>query len=162
MRSPAPAIPVSTPTRTRFRLPNTFFRTACFCMLLGSLVTIAVAWLCAMRVDVFQGTSTSAESYLNESRWTVTTWSTPGAFYVHSLREMNAAWSPGQATGQPDTPLAGDQVTAWASATADGSSEWLMLTYPTAVVPRLVQVYESFRPGAVTRLSAFDESGQEV
>jgi hypothetical protein len=162
MHAPPPAIPEITPTRIRWRAPGHLLRSAALFILLGALATIAVAWLCAMRIDVLQGTSTSADGYIDESRWTVTTWSTPGALYIHSLRELSPDWSPGQAAGQPDTPVAGDQVTAWASATPDASSEWLVLTYPTPVIPQRLQVYESFHPGALTRVSVFDESGREV
>jgi hypothetical protein len=53
-------------------------------------------------------------------------------------------------------------VTAWASASADGRPEWLLLDYATAVVPRMVRIHESYCPGAVNRVSVFTEDGQEV
>src|SRR4051812_16997111 len=43
-------------------------------------------------------------------------------------------WGPEQVTGEPDTPAAGDQTTAWASATPDGADEWLELEYAAPVL----------------------------
>jgi hypothetical protein len=40
--------------------------------------------------------------------------------------------------------------------------EWLELTYDRAVVPAAVHVYETYNPGAVFRVTVFDEAGQEV
>lgn len=71
-------------------------------------------------------------------------------------------WSPEQATGPPDTPGAGDIVTAWASATPDGQDEWLLLEYTEPVVPTAVLVHETFNPGALVRVTAFRLDGQEV
>jgi hypothetical protein len=72
-------------------------------------------------------------------------------------------WGPEQATGRPDTwPQQGDLVTAWASLTPDGQQEWLLLEYARPVVPREVHVYETFNPGAVNRVTAFDLTGKEV
>lgn len=72
-------------------------------------------------------------------------------------------WGPEQATGAPDTwPRQGDIVTAWASKTADGQKEWLTLEYDHPVVPKEVQVYETFNPGAVYRITAFNLKCEEV
>jgi hypothetical protein len=72
------------------------------------------------------------------------------------------AWGPEQACGPPDTHLAGDIQTAWASQTPDGQDEWLRLHYAKAVVPAAVQVYETFNPGALYRITARKADGSEV
>lgn len=73
------------------------------------------------------------------------------------------AWGPEQATGKPDTwPSSGDIGTAWASQTPDGQREWLELTYKTPTRPIAVLVYETYNPGAVDRVTAYDAAGKEV
>jgi hypothetical protein len=71
-------------------------------------------------------------------------------------------WGPEQATGEPDTPEAGDHQTAWASLTRDGQDEWLMLEYAEPVVPTEVRVHETYNPGALNKVSVFTEEGREV
>jgi hypothetical protein len=71
-------------------------------------------------------------------------------------------WGPEQATGPPDTPGAGDLVTAWASLTPDGQDEWLMLEYDRPAVPAAVLVHETYNPGAVRRVTVFRLDGEEV
>ena len=72
-------------------------------------------------------------------------------------------WGPEQAVGAPDTwPQSGDLQTAWASKTPDGQREWLELTYDAPVRPAAILVYETFNPGAVDRVTAFDAAGNEV
>jgi hypothetical protein len=71
-------------------------------------------------------------------------------------------WGPEQVTGRPDTPIAGDQTTAWASLTQDGQNEWLELTYDRAVVPKKVEIHETFNPGAVYKITVFDGREESV
>jgi len=71
-------------------------------------------------------------------------------------------WGPEEATGFPDTPIPGDVPTAWASRTPDGQAEWLELTYPKAVQPSCVLVFENYKPGAVNKVTVFDGAGKEV
>ncbi len=71
-------------------------------------------------------------------------------------------WGPEQATGKPDTPGPGDQTTAWASRTPDEQQEWLILDYAEAVDIIGVNVYETYNPGALVRVTAFDEKGKEI
>jgi hypothetical protein len=71
-------------------------------------------------------------------------------------------WGPEQATGEPDTPQAGDLNTAWASLTPDGQDEWLLLEYATPVLPTAVLVHETFNPGALCRVTVFGLDGKEV
>lgn len=64
-------------------------------------------------------------------------------------------WGPEQATGAPNTLIAGDQITAWASATTDGQDEWLLLDFALPVRAQSVVIYESYNPGAVYKISSF-------
>jgi hypothetical protein len=67
-------------------------------------------------------------------------------------------WGTEQATGKPNTPEAGDMVTAWASLTPDDQKEWLLLTYRKAVQGKEILVYETYNPGALTRVTVFNGS----
>ena len=72
-----------------------------------------------------------------------------------------SSWSIDQVTGPPDTPGAGDIQTAWASSSRDAQAEWLLLEYPRRVVPTSVVVHETYNPGALARVTAFDFWGSE-
>lgn len=61
-------------------------------------------------------------------------------------------WSPAQATGVPNTKSAGDQVTAWASRTQDEQKEWLELTYEKPVSATTIMIYETYNPGAISKV----------
>ena len=61
-----------------------------------------------------------------------------------------------QATGEPNTLIAGDYPTAWASKEADGGEETLELSYEIAVVPGAIHIYESNAPGAIVKIEAFN------
>ena len=65
-------------------------------------------------------------------------------------------WCAEQACGEPDTEVAGDRPTAWASLEPDGGEEWLELTYKHAVRPTLIRIHETFNPGAVIKIEAKD------
>jgi hypothetical protein len=79
-----------------------------------------------------------------------------------SVKHQKRSWGPEQATGEPDTNMAGDIVTAWASASQDGQDEWLMCEYQDFVTPTAVMVYETYNPGALVRVTAFKPDGEEV
>src|SRR5207245_2848211 len=81
---------------------------------------------------------------------------------VSATPKVKRPWGPEQATGQPDTMLARDLHTAWASLTEDGDDEWLLLEYAEPVVPRAVLVHETYKPGALVRVTAFNLNGEEV
>ena len=85
-----------------------------------------------------------------------------GAIRVWSLPGPKRPWFPEQATGEPDTPAAGDRVTAWASATTDAQPEWLLLKYEKPVKAVAVHVHETYNPGALTKVTVFDKAGKEV
>ena len=77
-------------------------------------------------------------------------------------KEQKRAWGPEQVTGKPDTAEAGDQQTAWASGTQDGSDEWLMVEYKTPVWAYALNIYETYNPGSVVRITAFTLDDREV
>lgn len=68
-------------------------------------------------------------------------------------------WAASQATGPPNTSGAGDFSTAWASKDPDGDSEWLALTYQTAVEPVTVRVHETYNAGAIVKVELRDSTG---
>ncbi len=87
---------------------------------------------------------------------------TDGTIRIWPLPGPKQAWSPEQAAGAPDTPVAGDQTSAWASATQDGQAEWLLLKYEEPVKTVAVHVYETYNPGALTKVTVFDADGEEL
>jgi hypothetical protein len=130
---------------------------------LGLATTLVVAFLMALLVDIEQGRQNQAENYTDNMHWTVTRFDRAGAAQITSLRVdgSDLSWSPHQAAGPPDSPQMGDQHTAWASL-GTSSPEWLILDYPSAVIPRRVDVYESYTPGALSKVTVFDSSGKEI
>lgn len=72
------------------------------------------------------------------------------------------SWGPEQATGPPDTFQAGDFSTAWAARTPDGGHEWLRLEFTNAVDVAEVHVYESYNPGAIAKVTAFQGDDREI
>jgi hypothetical protein len=79
-----------------------------------------------------------------------------------AVSETRRGFSPEQATGPPDTHREGDIQTAWATREPDGGQEWLLLTYDTAVDIAEVRIWETYNPGAVTKVTAIPEDGEEV
>ena len=65
-------------------------------------------------------------------------------------------WSAEQLTGTPDTPMAGDLPTAWASKQQDMGEVWLELDYAESVLPERLRIHENLNPGAVARVYAMD------
>jgi hypothetical protein len=129
---------------------------------LGAVVSLAIGFALAVWVDPRQGTSATSSAFDGEARWTATVWARPGAVYVQSDRDSSWPWSPRQATGAPDTTTAADNRTAWAANTSSNSVEWLELTYGKAIVPKEVHVHETYNPGALFKVTAFDPAGREV
>ena len=81
----------------------------------------------------------------------------PGAAPAQTKR----GWGPEQATGAPDTPIAGDYTTAWASLRPDAGLEWLQLGFQRPVEIAEIRIRESFNPGAVSKVVALVENGRE-
>jgi hypothetical protein len=79
--------------------------------------------------------------------------------------ESKRAWSPQQATGQPDAyryKNGFDCQLAWASLSEDDETEWLELTWDTETEAVGADVYETFNPGALIRVVAFDANNKEI
>jgi hypothetical protein len=140
-------------------------RTLALFLLLGLIGTIGVCMILAVTVNNYTGGIVSAQ----RGDWTVTVATAPTPWLPAALRVISvcspaprANWSPLQATGAPDTPNAGDYATAWASATSSAQNEWLLLTYDQAIAPKYIDVYESYRPGAVTRATLITDDGTEI
>lgn len=79
---------------------------------------------------------------------------------VSRLQNVNANWGADEAAGPPNTQGYGDITTAWASQSADGQREWLMLEFDE-VTPTAVHIYETFNPGAVYKIARVNIFGQE-
>ena len=76
--------------------------------------------------------------------------------------QANDSYAPAQMTGPPDTPNAGDFGTAWASKTEDLQREWVELDYEKAIVPVRIDIYETYNPGAVYRITAFADKQEKL
>jgi hypothetical protein len=72
------------------------------------------------------------------------------------------SWGPEQVVGPPDTFMAGDITTAWASRSPDAGEEWLKVDYEKAVDLAEVRVRETYNPGAISKVAAVLADGQEV
>lgn len=125
-------------------------------LFLGLIVSLGVAVGLAMWIDVAAGPAVTG----SRGDWTVTAQQAFGSLRATSAR-IRPNWSPGQATGMPNTPAAGDFPTAWAAQTNNGSPEWLELTYDQPRVPKFIDVHETYCPGGLTRVTVIEESGQE-
>jgi hypothetical protein len=75
-----------------------------------------------------------------------------------SSQYSDSAWSAQQATGAPNTDACGDINSAWTSSSSRGE-DWLVLDYDQAVIPTQILIYETFNPGAVTKVEVFAEDG---
>lgn len=137
-------------------------RTALLFLTLGLVTTLALAWLLALLQDVQLGVQSQGAAYINDEQWSVTRWDRAGAIQIKSVRMRGAGWSPQQAAGAPDTLTVGDQTTAWASQSSDAGPEWLILKYSRPVIPREVHVYESCSPGALVKVTIFDDKDNEI
>lgn len=78
-----------------------------------------------------------------------------------SSQYSDDSWSAQQATGAPDTPEAGDMATAWAAASSDTQVETLVLVYARPVRPTGIEVYETYNPGAVSKIEVLDPNTDE-
>jgi len=67
----------------------------------------------------------------------------------------NPSWSAQQATGAPDTPTCGDEVTAWASASS-GTVEWIEVTFARSVIPTQLTIYQTYHPDQVVKVELID------
>lgn len=79
-----------------------------------------------------------------------------------SGRSSKRSWGTEQAEGPPDVKQAGDNAAAWASQTTDGQREWLLCSYAAPLKIRAVMVYETYNPGALIKISAFNAEADEI
>ncbi|HEV8292033.1 MAG TPA: hypothetical protein VGP94_08915, partial [Tepidisphaeraceae bacterium] len=163
-RAIKPAPPLArralSPSRNRRSLHDRILL-ALFLLLLGALSTVAISWALAFKTELEDDPSFTGQGVDGPRAWIVQGWSGFGSLRLHSTRNV-PNWSILQAIGPPDTPGAGDIVTAWASATTDSQKEWLILDYENPVIPTQIDVHETYNPGALERVSIFNESGQEI
>jgi hypothetical protein len=68
-------------------------------------------------------------------------------------------WSAAQATSAPDTFTYGDIQTAWATLRSDDSIQWIELKYSALVYATEVNVFETYNPGALSRIDLKDTNG---
>ena len=80
---------------------------------------------------------------------------------IQRLQNPTPRWGVGEATGSPNTTGFGDITTAWASQSADGQKEWLEVEFAQSVVPQAVWIYETYNPGAVTKVTRLGALGAE-
>ena len=159
-RPPDPASPAG--VASRWRCVRRWASLAGVLALIGLAATVAVAWVLAVSVELPGSAITSTTAQEGDARWTVTAARGFGSLALSSRRERGLPWDPSQAAGPPDVLAPGDNTAAWASAGQDDQAEWLMLTCPAAVRPVEVHVHESYCPGALVRVTAFTEAGEEV
>lgn len=73
-----------------------------------------------------------------------------------------SSWSVQQVLGKPNTPVAGDVPTAWASQGQDTGMEWLIVEFSTNVIATGALIEASYNPGAVCRVCEVDWKGRET
>jgi hypothetical protein len=168
MDATSPAIkPAPSPERSASGQPRKHKRLfdrlllALFLLFFGALSTLAISWALAFKIELADDPSLTGQGVEGSRNWTVQGWSGFGAMRLHSTRNV-PNWSILEAVGPPDTPGAGDIATAWASATTDSQKEWLILDYEKPVIPKQIDVHETYNPGALEWVSVFNEAGQEV
>lgn len=74
----------------------------------------------------------------------------------------HSSWSVRQLLGNPDTPVAGDQSTAWASDRTDSSREWVVAKFAKAVELAKIEVVETYNPVAIDRICVGSFMGRET
>jgi hypothetical protein len=132
------------------------------CLAVGLAATVLVAWGAAATARVPGRTLQSMSRIDGSVRWGISIEQMPAGVRIDSQREGSLAWSPQQATGQPDMPSPGDKQTAWASLGPDDRDEWLELTYAAPVITSAIHVHETDSPGAVSKVTSVDGAGKET
>jgi hypothetical protein len=80
------------------------------------------------------------------------------SFASATSQYSDTRWNAAQASGAPDTDSCGDVDTAWASSSATGS-DVLTLDYDQAVVPRQINVYQTYNPGSIIKVEVVNSAG---
>ena len=81
---------------------------------------------------------------------------------VISQRSSSASWSITQILGAPNTPIPGDQSTAWTTRGQTNGTEWVIVEFPISVSVKHLLVYETYNPGAVSKICSVDFRGRET
>ena len=69
-------------------------------------------------------------------------------------------WSAKQLVGQPDVyPKYGDDRLSWTPNNMNNGRQWIEVGFREAVYVELVEIYETFNPGAVVKVELIDEQG---
>ncbi len=68
-------------------------------------------------------------------------------------------WSIDQLLGKPNTPISGDQVTAWAPRMPDNGIQWCIVEFPKAVDVAKLEIIETYNPGAIVSVSTVSTAG---
>jgi len=89
------------------------------------------------------------------SQWAFSAWA--GSSYGDP---SGNSWTANQAAGKPDTPQCGDYETTWASQDAN-SLDWIELYYDVPVIPTKVNIYQTYNPNQVVKVSVKSEDGEE-
>jgi beta-lactamase regulating signal transducer with metallopeptidase domain len=106
------------------------------------------------------GVHWATEAVASSSYADVSTGTTYGTRWT--TKAVNLGWTTNQATGAPNVPEAGDSSRAWASAGQDNQPEWLELTYDPPVPAAAILVYESFNPGALSKITVQEAGGRSA
>jgi hypothetical protein len=102
----------------------------------------------------YEQTVAAYEAAVATEHATATVWAS--SVLDFSSQYSATSWSARQALGPPDVyPASGDRTAAWASANADGGPEFIELGFVPHRV-RAVEIYETFHPGAVSRVTLRD------
>ncbi len=124
----------------------------------------AVAELDAARTG---GDPTAVESFLHYSTKITAPAAPFGAMvWAAGVRAMSSqyateSWSAAQVLGPPDVPSGNhDHVNAWASRGADDQEEFLEVSLHRPVLASAVHIYETYNPGAVTKIELIGEHGR--
>lgn len=136
------------------------FRTLAKFAVFGLIANVGLTLLLSLTIRPFEAESAALSTMLGgDERWTVTRFEGSATTAVVSDISAAVSWSHRQACGPPDTPTAGDQVTAWAPSTPDGDVEWLEVDFARAVVPSQVRVVQTYNPGGVCKVEVYDPQG---
>ena len=73
---------------------------------------------------------------------------------------LNGSYGADQLIGAPDVAGIGDNPNAWCPATMDGK-QWIWLDYGKAISAKSIDVYESWSPGTIVKVTATDWWGRE-
>lgn len=71
-------------------------------------------------------------------------------------------WSAEQATGAPDTHVAADRGSAWATQDKDAGPEWLEVDYDPPLAATQVRIHETFNSGAIVMVIPIGASGARL